>query len=164
LITPTRKFAHSRVRLIAGIALGVLILLGAGDDSARVEKLGHKVICMCGCSQVLLECNHYGCPYLTPEHQELVAAVDRGDSDSGILRAFVDKYGPMVLAAPTKHGFELIAWVLPYFVLALGIGGVMVVVRIWHKRGPLPQTSAGPSFNSSELDRFREQTRKETNL
>jgi len=159
-----RAFAANRVRLILAVALGTLVLVGAGDDSARVEKLGHKVICMCGCNQVLLECNHYGCPYLTPEQQELVAAVARGDTDRGILDAFVDKYGPTVLAAPTIHGFDQLAWIMPYFVLALGVGGVVLVVRNWHKRKPAAQAAAGLSSDFPDLDRFREQARKETEL
>lgn len=159
-----RAFAANRMRLMAAVTLGTLVLVGAGDDSARVEKLGHKVICMCGCNQVLLECNHYGCPYLTPEQQELVAAVDKGDSDSGILDAFVAKYGPTVLAAPTTHGFDQIAWIMPYFVLAVGVGGVVLVVRNWHKRAAVAQAPAGPSSNLPDLDRFREQARKETEL
>jgi cytochrome c-type biogenesis protein CcmH len=153
-----------RLRLLAGIALGALVLLGAGDDSARVEKLGHQVICMCGCNQVLLECNHYGCPYLTPEQQELVSAINRGNSDSAILQAFVDKYGPTVLAAPATHGFDSVAWIMPYLVLALGVGGVVLVVRNWHKRAPAADTGSRASLDSAELERFREQARKETGL
>ena len=159
-----RAFAANRMRLIAAVALATLVLVGAGDDSARIEKLGHKVICMCGCNQVLLECNHYGCPYLTPEQQELVAAVDKGDSDGGILEAFVTKYGPTVLAAPTTHGFDQVAWIMPYFVLALGVGGVVLVVRNWHKRAAAAQAPAGSSSDFPDLDRFREQVRKETEL
>ena len=157
-------FAAHRLRLVAAVALGTLVLVGAGDDSARVEKLGHKVICMCGCNQVLLECNHYGCSYLTPEHQELVAAVDRGDSDSGILDAFVEKYGPTVLAAPTTHGFDQVAWIMPYFVLALGVGGVVLVVRNWHKHAAAAPAAADASSKVPDLDHFREQVRKETEL
>lgn len=156
-------FANHPQRLMAMVVLSVLVLLGAGDDSARVEKIGHKLICMCGCNQVLLECNHYGCPYLTPEHQELVAAVDRGDSDSGILKSFVEKYGSTVLAAPTGHGFDLIAWIMPFLALALGIGGVVLVVRGWHKH-PRAVPAEGPSIDMSKLDRFREQARRETDL
>jgi cytochrome c-type biogenesis protein CcmH len=159
-----RAFAANRVRLVAAVALGTLVLLGAGDDSARVEKLGHKVICMCGCNQVLLECNHYGCPYLTPEQQELAAAVAKGDTDGGILRAFVEKYGPTVLAAPTTRGFDQLAWIMPYLVLALGVVGVVLVVRNWHKRAPAAEAASGSSSDSPDLDRFREQARKETEL
>jgi len=157
-------FAAHRLRLIAAVVLGALVVLGAGDDSARVEKLGHKVICMCGCNQVLLECNHYGCPYLTPEQKELVAAVDKGDSDSSILKAFVEEYGPTVLAAPTTHGFDQVAWIMPYLVLALGVGGVVLVVLNWHKRAGAASMATGPSSNSPDLERFREQARKETEL
>ena len=151
--------------MLGVVCLALTILPGAGDNSARVEKIGHRLICMCGCNQVLLECNHYGCPYLTPEHKELVAAIDRGDSDSGILQAFVEKYGATVLAAPTTHGFELVAWLMPYLVLALGVGGIVLVVRNWRGRGgPATAEGVGTPSRASELDRFREQARKETDL
>lgn len=154
----------NRFRLIAALPLAMLLLLGAGDDSARVEKLGHKLICMCGCNQILLECNHYGCGYMTPESKQLAAAVDRGQDDRTILTAFVEEYGPTVLAAPTTKGFELIAWVLPYLVLAMGVGGVILAARSWRKRSatvPAPPSRAQAAVN---MDRFRAQARKETEI
>ena len=46
------------------LLLAVVLLLGAGDDSAaRFKKLGHRMMCPCSCSQMLLECNHVGCQY-----------------------------------------------------------------------------------------------------
>jgi len=159
----TRFVSQHRLRMLGVLCLALTIFPGAGDNSARVEKIGHKLICMCGCEQVLLECNHYGCPYLTPENAELTAAVDRGDSDNGILQSFVEKYGPTVLAAPTASGFNLIAWIMPYLVLAIGVGGVVLVVRAWHKH-PKAVPAEGPSIGASELNRFREQARRETDL
>lgn len=155
---PVYKF-----RALAALLLGAIVLLGAGDDSARLEALGHKVICMCGCNQILQECNHYRCPYLTPEHQELVAAIDRGDTDTAILKAFVEEYGPTVLAAPSTKGFELIAWLMPYLALALGVFGVVVAVRSWRGRFPAEVIQGGLP-NSQDLDRFRAQARRETEL
>jgi len=159
--TPTRG---NRLRLLSALVLGVLILMGAGDNSARVEKLGHKLICMCGCNQILLECNHYGCPYLTPEHQELVAAVSRGDSDGPILQAFVEKYGTTVLAAPTNRGFDLVAWLMPYFALIVGVGGVALIVRAWHKSTAGKAVPATSGMSAADISRLREQARKETEL
>ena len=159
-----RGFLARRFRLIAAIALGIPILIGASDDSARMEKLGHKVICMCGCNQVLLECNHYGCPSLTPMHEELVAAIDKGESDSSILQAFIDQYGPTVLAAPTSHGFDAIAWIMPYLVLALGASGVVLVITVWHRRIAARPLVASSDVGATELNRFREQARRETEL
>ena len=154
-----------RVRLLPAVLLGVLLLLGAGDDSARVSRLGHQMMCVCGCNQILLECNHVGCTYSARMRNELVAGVDAGDSDGTILQAFIQKYGTTVLAAPTMTGWvNRAAWVMPYAALGLGIGAVVLIARTWRKRPPGPPSSGGSSGAGSELDRFRAQARKETDL
>ncbi len=151
------------MRLLGVLFLALTILPAASDNSARVEKLGHKLICMCGCEQVLLECNHYGCPYLTPESRELVAAVDGGRSNQDILSAFVNEYGPTVLAAPPYSGFNRVVWLAPFCALALGLFGVVLVARNWkHRAVAQPQRAAAAS--NPDLDRFKEQARKETEL
>ena len=38
-----------------------VVMLGA-EPSSRFNKVGHQMMCACGCGQVLLECNHVGCP------------------------------------------------------------------------------------------------------
>ena len=149
-------------RLVPVLFLGGILLLGAGDNSARVDRLGHQMICMCGCNYILLECNHLHCPYLTPMREELVAAVDRGDADNGILQSFAQKYGTVVLAAPTTHGFNRIAWIMPYLALMAGITVVVSIVGVWRRR-PLVSQASSPRA-SPELDGFREQARKETDL
>lgn len=159
-----RRFTHHRLRLAGVLCLTLTILPAASDNSARVEKVGHKLICMCGCNQVLLECNHYGCPYLTPEHRELVAAIDGGKSDQATLRAFVDEYGPTVLAAPPYSGFNRIVWLAPYCALAIGLFGVVLVARNWKKRPAMVESKATAPPIDPEADRFREQARKETDL
>ena len=59
-------------------------------------------MCVCGCSQILLECNHVGCTYSDRMRDELMPlALDRGENDDLTLQDFVQKYGPTVLAAPT---------------------------------------------------------------
>jgi len=153
----------SRFRLIVTLFTGVLVFIGAGDD-ARVDRLGHQVICMCGCNQVLLECNHLGCPYLSRMKQELTAAVDRGDSDSAITQFFVQTYGTLVLAAPTNHGFNRVAWIMPYLALLGGITLVVFIVWIWRKRPVRVHGSVPTPVRGEELTRFREQARKETGL
>ena len=67
----------------------VFLFLGAGDSDARFKDLGHRMMCACGCGQILLECNHVGCTYSDRMRAELVAAVDRGDNDDLTLQSFV---------------------------------------------------------------------------
>ena len=157
--------AMSHVRLLAILCLGTLILMGAGDDSTRIERLGHQMMCVCGaCNQYLLECNHVGCAYSSRMRQELTAGVDSGKDDRSILQFFIEKYGATVLAAPTKTGFDRVAWVIPYIVLVLGVGMVVVAVRAWKIRFANVPTSNASAHGSAELDRFRAQARKETEL
>jgi cytochrome c-type biogenesis protein CcmH len=154
----------NRLRLLAALLLGVLVLLGAGDDSARVSSLGHQMMCACGCNQILLECNHVGCAYSTRMRNELIAAVDRGDSDNNVVQWFVQTYGTTVLVTPTKTGFNRVAWVTPYIALLAGLTLVIFIVRAWRNRPLVIHASVPAPVRGEELDRFREQARKETNL
>src|SRR3954463_5882093 len=120
---------EKRLHLVPALLLGVLLLLGAGDDSARIDRIGHQLMCVCGCNQVLLECNHVGCTYSDRMRNELTAGLERGDSGSLVLQSFVQKYGNTVLAAPTSSGFNIVAWITPFAVFGLAIGLTIWIVR-----------------------------------
>jgi cytochrome c-type biogenesis protein CcmH len=146
------------------LALAVTALAGAGDPTSRFNGLGHQLMCICGCNQILLECNHVGCPDSDGMRNELMSAVTRGDSDSLVEQAFVQKYGPTVLAAPTTSGFDRTAWVMPFLVLILGFSLVVYIVRAWKNR-PAPALADGlQPIRGAELEQFRDQARKETEL
>jgi cytochrome c-type biogenesis protein CcmH len=153
-----------RARLILTLFAGILLLIGAGDDAARIDRIGHQLMCVCGCNQILLECNHVGCSYSTRMRDELTAGVTRGDSDNVILQWFIQTYGTTVLAVPTRTGFNRIAWIMPYLALVLGIGLVVLIVWMWKQR-PVPVNAApSPAARGQDLDRFRQQARRETEL
>lgn len=74
----------------------------------------------------------------------------------------MQSYGPIVLAAPTKTGFDRTAWIIPFVFLVLGFALVIHVVRVW-KNCPTPAIAHGlRPFHSMRLDRYREQVRRET--
>ena len=112
-----RKRNLLRASQLLGIAVLAIAFIGA-DVDARFNKLGHQLMCMCGCNQVLLECNHVGCSYSERMRGELTAGMERGDSDSLVLQSFVQKYGNTVLSAPTSSGFNMVAWIMPFAVFA----------------------------------------------
>jgi cytochrome c-type biogenesis protein CcmH/NrfF len=149
---------------IALLLLVVFAFLGVGDEGARFSSLGHKLMCVCSCSQVLLECNHVGCRYSDRMRDELAAALDRADSDDLVLQSFVQKYGPTVLLAPTTTGFNRLAWVMPYLALVLGLTTVILIVRTWRMR-PLAMPAGGVApVSGPEFERFRDQARRDTEL
>jgi cytochrome c-type biogenesis protein CcmH len=163
---PKTKQPRSASKLVQTILLyaAVLALLGAGDPATRFNEIGHQMMCICGCNQILLECNHVGCPSSDGMRNELTAAVFRGDSDSLVEQSFVQKYGPTVLAAPTTKGFDRAAYIVPFVALFLGLGLVVLIILGWKNR-PAPALADGlRPVTGAQLEQFRDQARKETDL
>jgi cytochrome c-type biogenesis protein CcmH len=69
-----------------------------------------------------------------------------GDTKSEIKAKLVDQFGESVLAAPPKHGFNLLAWLIPLVGLALGAVVLALLARRWTRAraAPVPR---GPSGN-----------------
>jgi cytochrome c-type biogenesis protein CcmH len=154
-----RKASHTLV-----LCAAVFAFLGAGDPATRFNEIGHQMMCICGCNQILLECNHVGCPSSDGMRNELMAAVTRGDSDSLVEQGFVQKYGPTVLAAPTMQGFDRAAYIIPPVALLLGVGLIVFVIRSWKNR-PAPALADGlQPVRGADLEQFRDQASKETDL
>ena len=152
-----------RFRYVALVLVAAVSMLGAGDSGQRFEKIGHELMCTCGCNQILLECNHVGCPTSGGMRDEISAGLSRGDSNDLVLQSFVQKYGPVVLAAPTKVGFDRAAWIMPFAVFAVGIGLVMAVVRSWRLRAPSVLLEDAGSAND-QFETLRKRARRETEL
>lgn len=161
---PKTNPASRRLAQIILLCMSVFALLGAGDPASRFNEIGHQMMCICGCKQILLECNHVGCPDSDGMRNELMAALTRGDSDSLVEQSFVQKYGPTVLAAPTTKGFDRAAYIMPFVALILGFGLVVIIVRSWKNR-PEPAIAGGlRPVRGAELEQFRDQARKETDV
>ena len=155
---PTR-----RLILLLIIFLAALVTTGATNSGSRFNDLGHKMICTCGCNQILLECNHVGCPNSSGMIDELRGQLGSGSNDTSILNAFAAKYGPTVLAAPIRGGFDNAAWIVPFVVFVLAIGGTALIIRKWRSRHLVTPDGFPVSFpDSNEHNSMRERIRRET--
>jgi cytochrome c-type biogenesis protein CcmH len=159
----TRVFLR-RTAQVGLLLIAVVASMGAGDETSRFTDLGHRMMCVCGCNQILLECNHVGCSYSDRMRAELMAGIERGDSDDLVLQSFVQKYGTTVIAAPSTTGFNRVAWIMPFLALGLGILTTALIVRAWRNR-PAPVAPGGVMpVSGTELEIFRRQAEKETEL
>jgi cytochrome c-type biogenesis protein CcmH/NrfF len=138
-----------------------VVMLGTGDSSARFNKIGHEMICQCGCGQVMLECNHVNCPVSPVMRNELQAQINAGGSDTMVLNWFVAKYGAIVLAAPIRGGFDNVAWIAPVAVFLLATVGVGFLIRMWRLRAGT-RVIAAAAGGTIEDDALRERIRRET--
>jgi cytochrome c-type biogenesis protein CcmH len=160
----TRNLKARRALSFALLCVALFTLLGAGDPATRFTELGHQLMCICGCNQILLECNHVGCPASDGMRNELMASLSRGDSDGLVEQGFVQKYGPTVLAAPTNKGFDRAAYIMPFAALIFGFGLIVLVIRAWKNR-PAPALADGlRPVRGAELEQFRDQAGKDTDL
>jgi cytochrome c-type biogenesis protein CcmH/NrfF len=78
-----------------------------------------------------------------------------------VLNWFVVKYGPPVLAAPLRGGFDVVAWIVPFAALLLGIGIVVFLISVWRRRTPRggpPTAPPSDPLNDARRDRIRQET------
>jgi cytochrome c-type biogenesis protein CcmH/NrfF len=157
LETKVRGFSMRRWMQAGLVCLLAVVMLGA-DSTSRFNKVGHEMICTCGCGQVLLECNHVGCPVSPVMINELHTLMDGGGSDTSILNWFAAKYGATVLASPIRGGFDNVAWIAPMAAFLLATVGLGFLIRMWTRRR-VPVSAAGPDVGG---DALRERIRRET--
>jgi cytochrome c-type biogenesis protein CcmH/NrfF len=152
-------------RWMQGFAVCVLAIamLGAGDSGSRFGRVGHQMMCVCGCGQVLLECNHVGCPDSDRMIGELRTQIAGGGSDTSILNWFAAKYGATVLAAPIRGGFDNVAWIAPFAVFFFATLGTGILIYFWKRRSLLNAPPASTTrILDTEKDAMRERIRRET--
>jgi cytochrome c-type biogenesis protein CcmH len=150
-------------KALQGLVLCVLAvgMLGAGDATSRFNKIGHEMMCICSCGQILVECNHVGCPDSERMTGELRQQIDAGLTDVAIENWFVAKYGAIVLAAPSRGGFDRVAWITPVAVFLLAILATVMLVRVWRRRGMAAHAAAGGAGIIQDPE-LRERIRRET--
>jgi cytochrome c-type biogenesis protein CcmH len=150
-------------KALQGLILCVLAvgMLGAGDATSRFNKIGHEMMCACSCGQILLECNHVGCPDSDRMLGELRQQIAEGGTDVAIENWFVSKYGAVILAAPIRGGFDRVAWIAPIAVFLVAIIATVMLVRVWRRRA-ITASMAGGGAAVIQDPELRERIRRET--
>ncbi|MGP8186924.1 MAG: cytochrome c-type biogenesis protein CcmH [Terracidiphilus sp.] len=164
MATPLRLTFWTRVVEATALAVVLCFSLGATDAGSRFNNLGHRLMCTCGCAQLLGECNHVGCPESGRMRNELTAAIASGLTDQQILDGFAAKYGATVLAAPTTKGFDLVAWIAPFAVFGAALLGTILLIKRWGGWGGKAAAAASADAVATDpaererLERIRRET------
>ncbi|MGH9392997.1 MAG: cytochrome c-type biogenesis protein CcmH [Terriglobales bacterium] len=124
------------------LLLALVLGLEGQQFGARARAIGAQLICTCGCTQGAIVCNHVGCPVVTQMRAEIVERAASTDSDALVLQSFVQEYGTQVLANPTTQGFNLVAWIVPWVALGLGMALLLWLIGRW-RRLPAAAAAAG---------------------
>lgn len=163
----TKARARIRTVLWAGMASLYLatailgyVLAAHAQETQRAKTLGAKLLCVCGCNQILTACNHVGCTYSHGMLKELDDRVSRNEPDDLTIQAFVQEYGPTVLAAPPTTGFNRAAWIMPIVVPLIALYLFFELVRRWRQRSAM-STASGPAVSAELLARAQREADKD---
>lgn len=106
-----------------------------GPTDPELKKVLRGLMCQCGCNMSVLACEGtMTCEVGGSMRADAQRLLESGMGPGDVLDQFATDYGEQVLTAPTKSGFNLTAWVLPF--AALGIAGMVVAfaLRSWRVR------------------------------
>lgn len=164
----TKSKRVAALTLFAAIA-AVPLLTAQAPYSARAKEVGMHLKCMCkGCDMTAGGCAHPGgafsgpCESAKAQLRQVDEMLGKGMSEQQIIDAFVAQYGTIVYVEPPKHGFGLVAWLMPIFYSIAGLALVIFIVRKWYFNRPITQPSSGAGLPNEALDRARAQAARET--
>jgi cytochrome c-type biogenesis protein CcmH len=145
------------VRLLALIAAALVLAAPAAASNAHPSEseLETELVCPV-CHETLDEST---APIAQEMKQEIRRRIAQGWTKKQIIDEMVANFGPGVLSTPSKHGFDLLAWVLPLGGAILGVAALGFGARHWSHTRAAPAAPSGldPEMEQridAELARF----------
>ena len=131
-----RRLALAVLVFLAGLVWQVGPGMPSVQADSMVDQVEGEIICQCGCTYTLEACaSAMGCSVGEQMRAEIAAMGKDGMSKAQVLDYYVSKYGEVILAAPTKRGFNLTAWVTPFAAIAAGTVAVYLLLLAWQRGG-----------------------------
>ena len=107
------------------------------------DQLERRIHCQCGCTLDVYTCRttDFSCQVSPAMHRDVMALVEGGYDAQEILDAFVNVYGERALMAPTREGFNALAWVVPGSAIAVGAVVLGALLRRRERSRPAAATA-----------------------
>ena len=138
-----------RFLLFALAALALAAPAFASEQHPTLGELEGQLMCPICAGETLAQSDSPAAQRIKAYIQERIAA---GDTRSEIKRKLVEQWGKRILAAPPRHGFDLLAWALPLVGLLGGAGVLGLLAWRWTRvREPEPAPQRW-SLNGHPLD------------
>jgi cytochrome c-type biogenesis protein CcmH len=133
---------------VAALLLLGLPLWASAAEEDQVRDIGHQLVCYCGCSGLTVsDCT---CGTADQIRDKIRTQLDSGLSPREVVDAWVAERGEQILAVPTREGFNLVGWTLPFVVTALSL--IVLSALLLRRRRRFEETSPG-SEEISEAER-----------
>jgi cytochrome c-type biogenesis protein CcmH/NrfF len=131
----------------------------AGASKADVDLVGEQLVCYCGCSGLTVK----ACTCGTADgiREKINGQLDSGLAPDEVVAVWVEERGEQVLAVPTREGFNLLGWFLPFIVTLLGLAAAAITVVRWQKKAAAqPQEAEADDVDMEYLSRVDQDVEK----
>ena len=126
----------------------------------EIRRVGGRLACLCGsCNNTVGDCPMLECHYTKPAREKIASMQKLGMNDDQIVDAMVKERGLQALAAPPEEGFHLLAWVMPWIAVSLGLVAIWLFIRRLNRK-KLAAESA-PELDPEVLNRYRDNIEKD---
>ncbi|MGZ4256343.1 MAG: cytochrome c-type biogenesis protein [Gaiellaceae bacterium] len=131
------------MRLLAVLAAALLLAApaAASEQHPTLNELENQIMCPVCAGETLAQSDSPAAARVKHYIQGRIAA---GDTRSQIKRELVSIYGTRILAAPPRHGFDLLAWVLPLVLILGGAAAMGLLAWRWTRGRDEPQPLESP--------------------
>jgi cytochrome c-type biogenesis protein CcmH len=144
------------------LILLVAVIALAQTDSAvavltpAVKRVGARLACLCGsCKNSVADCAMLHCHYSGPAREKIAKMLAQGMTDDQIVDSFVKEQGLRALVVPPAEGFNIMAWVMPFAMIAIGLWAIWLFIRRFRKPATVPD------LDPAVLDRYRDRIEKD---
>ena len=139
------------------VMLVILLQLSSQANSADLKKLLKSVYCYCGCSRETIEVCICGVAQEIEKNFKQKLTLEK--TVDQIKSEYLAQYGSQFDAIMKAEGFNLVAYIVPFVLLAI-FGGISVVVLKKQKAVQIVTQPAG-STNLDELEKEIQQYRQQ---
>jgi len=140
------------VRLIVVLAAGLVLAAPAlaSERHPTLVDLENQLMCPVCAGETLAQSDSLPAQRIKAHLQQRIR---QGWTRSQIIDEEINIWGTRILAAPPRHGFDLLAWVLPLAGILGAAGVVGVLAWRWSRRHEEPDHVPGAvSLNGRPLD------------
>jgi len=142
--------------------IGVMLTLALAGPAMsqpldeRARSLEGKLMAPCCWTQPVAQHYSDAADKMRKEIREMLAS---GSSEQQVLDHYVAQYGERILASPRARGFNLLAYILPWFFFAAAGTLLVLLLRRWRRGGIPVKPAIQPA--SAAIDPYAERIEKE---
>jgi cytochrome c-type biogenesis protein CcmH len=130
------------LRLVAALAAAFALVVAGPAAASERHPSQDELEAMLVCPSCHVPLDESSSAVAQQMKSYIAKRIAQGATRSQIVNELVAQLGPGVLGVPRTHGFDLIAWVLPFGGIALGALGLGAGAWYWSRARGDPQPPA----------------------